>query len=335
MATVTDTLETVFKLTGAQQIPAAFQAAAAGATEMAAAEGVATAATVGLEAALAPLLVLLAPLLTLAAAIGFAKKSLEAFSESEDAVARLAVQMKNLGNVFPTNELLDFSSKLSQQTGIDDEAIASLGAMAVQFGVTRQQAEKLIPTVLDISVATKKSSEEVLQALLRASRGQTRGLLALGIDPSKIKGDLHDVNNLISQVGKGFAGTAAAFRGTLPGTIEALKTSVGNLFEAIGRFISPVVVPLLNLFIKGIDKATELLTRLADFLHIPTAAALGEGAANPLALKGDPEQTALLGKIESNTKSSSDALVKSVLGGPGTIAKGAATARDFRLAFAA
>jgi hypothetical protein len=305
--------------------------------ELAAAEGICAAATSVLDAGLALLaspLVLIAGLLaTLTAGAIIAAKSLSAFSDSEDTIARLAIRMRNLGNVFPVKELTAFSGKLGQQLGIDDELIAKTAALGAGFGLSRKQIENAIPKVLDVAVANKVSPDEVLEKIFQASKGRTRGLIALGIDPAKLKGDLHDVNNLIDQIGAGFAGTAAAFRNTLPGTVDALKVSVGNLFEALGRFISPVVVPLLNLLIKGIDHLTNALDRIATFLHLPTAADIGGGDASKIAFKGDPEQTALMQQTADNTKKASDALVKSVLGGPGAIARQAFTLRDAKLAF--
>jgi hypothetical protein len=311
--------------------------AVAGFGALAASEGVAAAATAVLDAALAllasPLVLVVGLLATLTAGAIIAAKSLSAFSDSEDTIARLAIRMRNLGNVFPVKELTAFSGKLGQQLGIDDELIAKTAALGAGFGLSRKQIENAIPKVLDIAVANKVSPDEVLEKIFQASKGRTRGLISLGIDPAKIKGDLHDVNNLIDQIGAGFAGTAAAFRNTLPGTVDALKVSVGNLFEALGRFISPVVVPLLNLLIKGIDHLTNALDRIATFLHLPTAADIGGGDASKIAFKGDPEQTALMQQTADNTKKASDALVKSVLGGPGAIARQAFTLRDAKLAF--
>jgi len=303
---------------------------------MAEAEGVAAGATAALSAAMSflaenPLVLVIAGVTALVGVLG---KGLSAFSESEDTIARLAISMRNLGNVFPTEELVEFAGGLSQLTGIDDEAIASLGAMAIQFGLTRQQAESLVPTVLDVATATHKSFEEVESAILRfTATGNARGLLALRIDPRSLKGDLTDIDNVVRQIGSHFEGTAEAFRGTLPGTVNALQTSVGNLFEAIGRFISPVVVPLLNLFISSLDKATALLTAIADFFHLPTAADLGKGGkANDLALKGDPEQTELMRQTANNT-AKLDPLVREVLGGKGIQARRAWNLRDSRMAF--
>jgi hypothetical protein len=324
-------------LTQTTQLGANLLDAAAHFGEMAAAEGICAAATSVLDAGLALLaspLVLIAGLLaTLTAGAIIAAKSLSAFSDSEDTIARLAIRMRNLGNVFPVKELTAFSGKLGQQLGIDDELIAKTAALGAGFGLSRKQIENAIPKVLDVAVANKVSPDEVLEKIFQASKGRTRGLIALGIDPAKLKGDLHDVNNLIDQIGAGFAGTAAAFRNTLPGTVDALKVSVGNLFEALGRFISPVVVPLLNLLIKGIDHLTNALDRIATFLHLPTAADIGGGDASKIAFKGDPEQTALMQQTADNTKKASDALVKSVLGGPGAIARQAFTLRDAKLAF--
>ena len=312
----------------------------AGFEGLAASEGLAAAATITLEAALAvlesPLVIIAAVLATLTAGFFVAAKGLSAFSESEDTIGRLAIRMQHLGNVFPIKQLTEFSSKLGDQLGIDDELIAKLGAMAAGFGLTRQQIEKALPVVLDVAVANKLDPEQVLQKIFRASRGRTQGLISLGIDPKKIQGDVHDVNNLLNQIGQQFQGTAAAFRNTLPGSIEAFKVAVGNLFEAIGRFISPAVVPLLNAFTRSIQMATQLLDRIANFLHLPTSADLGAqvgGKGADLALKGDPEQTEALNKIADNTSKTADAIIKNVLGGPGTIAKQAFTWRDAQMAF--
>ncbi len=338
MASVSDTLLTVLSVQGAPALNTALAEGAVGFSAYAQAEGVAAAAGAVLEGVMVSLT---GPLALVAAAVavvtgGFllAGKALSAFSESEATTARLALQMKNLGNVFPTGQLLEFSNRLQDLTGINHNVIAGLGATAAQFGLQKSQIEKLLPTVLDISAARGLDPDQVLNRLLRASRGRPQGLVALGIDPSRLKGDLKDVDNLISQVGKGFSGVAEGLRHTLPQTVNALHSSMGRLFEAIGRFISPVVVPLLNLMIQGVDKLTTVLNRLANFLHLPTAADLGGGEAGAgISYKGDPEQTGYLKEISAHTAQMEDAFVKSVLGGAGTIARQAFTARDARIAF--
>lgn len=337
--TVTDTLLTLLEVKGTAEVVTAFGEMTAGLVETATAEGAATEATGVLATAIGALGVELAPVLGLLAAFAgsalLAGKALEAFGEAQATITRTAIQLNNLKGSIPLPELLEFSDHLSELTGISHNVITSLGATAAQFGLTGEQIKKVLPTVLDIAQAKNLSPEEVLNKLLRATRGRPQGLVALGIDPSKIQGDLKDVNNLINQVGKGFAGTAEAFRNTLPGTTSALKDSVERLFEALGRFLSPVVVPILNLLIGAIDKLTALLNRVANAFPrlFPTAGALGVGGASDIALKGDPEQTEYQRQIAQNTKQQAEAFIKGVLGGPGDVARGAFVARDARIAF--
>lgn len=338
--TVTDTLVTIFALEGAGTLTASLAGMAEGFTAFAAAEGTAAAAGAVLEGVMETLLgpvgLITAGLALLVAGFEGAKHALDAFSQSEATTARLALQMRDLGNVFPTSQLIAFANRLQDTTGISHNVIEALGATAAQFGLTRAQIEKALPVTLDVAQAKGISPQEVLERILRASRGRTQGLVALGIDPSKLSGDLKDVNNLIDQVGKHFAGVAEGFRNTLPGTVQALGASMSRLFEALGRFISPVVVPLLNRLIEVVDRVSAVLTFIADHFSglFPTSATLGSGpGASAIALKGDPEQTAALQGIEKNTKKTADAFVQAVLGGSGAVARSAFTARDARIAF--
>lgn len=339
MASTTDTLQTVIELTGAATYIREMTAAATANQALAVAE---TAATGG-AAALAGTLGVTAAVGTAALTAGFSVlvglvgEAIHAFGESELVAVRLDRTMRNLGNAFPADQLQRFASELSEATGIDDELIASLGGLAAQFGLTRAQIERLLPTVLDAAALNGLDPEQVERVILRASRGRAQGLIAIGIDPSKIQGDIHDIDNLLTQLGAHFAGGAEDVRNTVPGALTALATSVENLFEAFGRFFGGTTVSLINLTINAVDSLTDALDRLADLaegagalIGHPSARAAGDN----LTLKGDPEQTGLLGQIADNTRTMKDELVGRVLGGPGTVARGAAGLRDFTLAFA-
>jgi hypothetical protein len=334
MPTMTDTLETVMKLTGAQTYAAQMSTLSTGLEKMAQSELTATAGGSGLSSALA-LVGGEAGIAAgaLGAVVGVLGRSLSAFSDSEDTIARLAIRMRNLGNAFPVKELTEFAGNLGDQLGIDDELIAKVGAMAAGFGLNRGQIEKAIPVVLDIAVANKVSPDDVLEKIFQASKGRTRGLIGLNIDPSKLSGNLKDINNLLGQLGDSFAGTAAAFHESLPGLANDIKTSTDNLLESLGRLVSPLGT-FLGRGIVGVNQTLrDFLDANARFLHIPTAADIGGGNASKITLKGDPEQTASLKGIEANTGKMSDAIIKQVLGGPGTIARQAFTLRDAKLAF--
>lgn len=336
--TVTDTLETVMTVIGGKSLLGALEANVAGFNAMAASEGVATAATATLEAVLDTLLgpigLIGAAIAVVTAGFTIASKAVGAFSESEGTTARLALQMKNLGNVFPTDQLVNFANHMQDLTGINHKVIETLGATAAQFGLTRSQIEKAIPVALDIATAKGTNPEEVLNTILRASRGRTQGLVRLGIDPDKVKGDIHDIGNLIDQLHGRFAGVSEGFRNTLPGALDAMHSAFQRDLEAMGRLITPVVLPLINALTKGFDFGARFYTALANLLHLHTGAELGGGGAGgDLSLKGDPEQTEYQRQTAENTKKMTDAFVQSVLGGSGVVARSAFTARDARIVF--
>lgn len=310
--------------------------AVAGFQALAAAQGVAAAATAVLNTAMNAfnpiLLIIVATIAALVAGFKMVSNGLDAFSKSEAAIGRLATELRDMGNVFPAQELVDFSTQLQHTTGIAHTAIERLGGLAASFGLTRAQIEKTIPIVLDIGVARGLDPEQVLRRLFAAAGGRRQGLRALGINPDAVKGDLKDINNLIGQLGKQFAGTAEAFRNTLPGMEQALSSAQTSFSEALGRLFSPERMAWLKIWTALLEGATRLLNAAADYWKIPTAADLGKGKPNELALKGDPEQTAALKGIEKNTAQTSE-FIQHVLGGGGEVARSAFTRRDARMSF--
>src|SRR6266852_4097750 len=138
MASVSDTLLTVLSVQGAPALNTALAEGAVGFSAYAQAEGVAAAAGAVLEGVMVSLT---GPLALVAAAVavvtgGFllAKKGLDSFSESEAVTARVALQMKNLGNVFPVAQLNEFANRMQDLTGISHNVVSELGLMEARFG---------------------------------------------------------------------------------------------------------------------------------------------------------------------------------------------------------
>lgn len=309
---------------------------------LAEAEGIAAAATGVLDAALglllSPLALIAAGLAVITGGLLVASKAASAFGETEGTTARVALQMRNLGNSFPMPELMQFANHMQDLTGINHNTIISLSGLAAQWGLTKDQIKLAAKVSTDIAASSAEhlAPDQVLRRILEATSGRTQGLRMLGINPEKIKGDIHDVNNVLSQIGQGFSGVASGFRQTLPGAVQALSSSMQRLWEAIGRFLGPALLPVINGLIRAVDSLTALLARWSDALHLPTGAELGAGGTvgSSLALKGDPEQTGLLRGIEKNTAKTADSFVRNVLGGSGKVAEAAFTIRDAKVAFA-
>jgi len=331
--TITDILVTQLKIVGVEQVQTGLTDTSKQFTAFAAATNVGSDALTNLLGPAALAVTAFKLLETgIRSVVGFFNDSVDAFAQSEDAIARVAIRMRNLGNVFPLADLIAFSDKMEALTGIDGELITTLGATAAGFGETRAQIEKNIPAILDIAAATKKGPIEVLNILQRATKGRTQGLFGLDVNPALLKGDLTDINNLIQQIGKSVEGTAEAFRFTLPGSIKAADNALTNMEEAVGRLLSPFKFAFLEGLILELTGITANLNAIADFFHIPTAARLGEGKANPLAVKGDPEQTEYQRQTAENTKKL-DTFISQVIGGTGEVAGRSFTWRDAKAAW--
>lgn len=337
--TVSDTLETVFKLTGAQAGIAQFGALATGATTLAAAETAATAATEALSVALASLggpvgVVIAAAVAALLAVLAAAPKAVSAFAEAQDTLFRTSILFKNLGTSLPIDQLEEMAGAIQDVTGIDDDELIKTAGLLARFGVAGEQIPDALKAITNASAGTGKSMEELANAFGRATQGQERGLKGL-VTGFKSTGDAaKDATQLIDLFNQSFTGAAEARRDTLAGTLDAFTASTGRLLEALGRLLEPVILPTLNALIAIMDSVSRILNGVSDFFGIAQLPSGGTGdTAAALKIKGGGKDTELLGEIARNTRTTADRLIEAVLGGPGTVANRAATLRDARIAF--
>jgi hypothetical protein len=331
--TVSEVFETIYRFVGAERGQAAFAGLAAGASALTAAETAATASTRALTGALAslggPLATLSAGLGTLAG-LGAVGASLTEFADSQQNLFRTTILFQNLGTSLPINELQELSAEIQALTGFDDDLIISLGGVLARFNIAGDQIPEATRAIADAAAATGQTIDELGLTFGRALLGNTRGLRTLGIE-FKATGDrAADAARLVELFNERFEGAGEGRRQLLAGTFDALQNSLANLFEAIGRILAPAAIGFFNNLIRLMDLVTQMLTDLAN--RFPTLFASGATIAQQLNIKGDPEQTRLLGQIEENTRGDSR-LVQQVLGGPGNIATRAATLRDARIAF--
>lgn len=336
MATISDTLETIFRFSGAQAGIAQFEALTAGAASLATAEAGATAATTGLSGALAalggPVTLLVGALAALGVALtGGALKSLDEFADSQQNLFRTTVLFQNLGSSLPISELQALASEIQNLTGFDDDLIISLGGVLARFGIAGQEIPAAVHAIADAAAATGQTVDELGLTFGRALLGNTRGLRNLGIE-FKATGDrAADAARLVELFNERFEGAGAGGRSLLGRTFEAFQNSLANLFESIGRVLAPTLITVLNQIITLMDRVRELLDGLAD--RFPSIFPSGADIAARLKIKGDPEQTRLLGDIAENTKAIPDKLIQTILGGPGTVANRAGNLRDARIAW--
>lgn len=185
--------------------------------------------------------------------------------EDEKAQTQLALALKNAtgateGAIAATEE---FILQTSLATGVaDDDLRPALGRLARSTGSV-DDAQKLLNTALDISIATGKPLEGVANALAKAYDGNNAALgkLGLGLSAAELKTmDFTAVQGKLSDL---FGGAAAANAETYSGRIARMQVAFNEAKETIGFALLPVLEKAMK-FVN--DFATPVLQAFNDGL---------------------------------------------------------------------
>lgn len=304
---VSEVLETVFKLTGADVGIAKFAGLSAGATTLATAENAATVATVRLGAALAavggPVTLVIAGLTALAA---LGAKATATFAEDEQVIRRTATVLKNMGNSLPIDELKEFAGVLSRETGFDDEALIAAGGALAKFGLAGEDIKRTLPTALDAAAGSGESLEKTVEAIGRAFQGQGRGLREFGVVLKTNTGGAVALDAALEGLASRFGGFGSGNLDTVGGAFGALQVAIGDFLSALGGEFAQDVVLTLRAITRVVQFLTDNVSKLAFVIRIinPLAAGfavrraqldalgLSSGGAQPAAAGGGSSTSA-------------------------------------------
>lgn len=199
-----------------------------------------------------------------AAAAAFAgKKVIDAAVTQEKAINALNQALIRTGDYSKetSEDMQRFASELQDVTTIGDEATLELLALAKSFGVSNEEAKKLVTTAADASVALGVDARTALEQLGGTLSG-TQGRLAkfvpevkeLGIEALK-NGEAIDI------FAEKFAGAAKGELQTFSGAAQQLSNTFGDLLEEVGFLITRS--PLVLSAIKGLK---NVFSTLIDFI---------------------------------------------------------------------
>lgn len=361
MATITDSLETVLKLTGGPQYAAGMKQAATSVQNLATQQkklsggspggggggggfslaGMAAggfpggakaaggaAGGLGNIAGMAGLLrggALVAGITATAVAI---RAAMQPFVEFEQAAFRMQVVFKNIGRAAEIPAMEQFSRLMASVTGNTQAATLALTAILAESQFTEQQIKRAIPTLSDFAAATGLDLAQAADIVTAATRGERDALQRYGVDVGLAGTKTELLNKALSGLEARFKGAAEAAANTLPGALTRLNNSFNELLVSMNRLFSGALVAAIQTIDKAIQGWSMFFNQVGDFLGRPRTT----NAAQNIGIKGDPKQTALLGQIAANT-AKLDPFLKSLLTGKGAIAEQAFSRRDARMAF--
>lgn len=209
--------------------------------------------------------------------VKFAKDSVKAYSESEDAQNRLSFAYQKFPKLADVTKqsLDDLSQSLQKKTVFDDEATKSAEAVLAQFNLTGKQVEKLIPLVQDYAAATGQDLLSATTAVGKAFEGNARALKAVGIDFHATGDTAKDFATIQADLNEKVGGFAEKQGKTAAGQAKILANQYNELQEKVGSLLVPALSKLVGI----VTPLVEDFLKLPGPLQSATVIVVGLGAA--------------------------------------------------------
>jgi hypothetical protein len=186
------------------------------------------------------------------AAVGLA--AAKAAADDERDTVRLNAALKARG--FLTDDL---SAAIARQTtelaalGVTDDAVRAGIEIGSRFFKDQATVLKANAVAADIAAVTGQDLAEVVTALGKGAKGQTRGLKLLGIEVKKGA----TAQDILTAASLKYSGAAAEIAKTSSGKFAAAQIRISEAFESLGYVILPVVSDALDVFTKDVLPAIE------------------------------------------------------------------------------
>jgi hypothetical protein len=187
-----------------------------------------------------------------AAAGAMAVDLVKAAAEDEAARRKLEETIKSSTNA--TNAQIEavseFIDKTALATGVTDDRLRPALARLIRSTNDVEAAQKLLNLALDITAATGKPLQTVVDALGKAYDGNSASLgrLGLGVDSNILKGK--DFNAIYQTLQNTFGTFAENEAATLEGKFRILNIAVDESKEAIGAALLPAAEALSDWLIQ-------------------------------------------------------------------------------------
>lgn len=204
----------------------------------------------------------------MAAGLGMAAK---AAAEEEAVTQQLVVAMRNMGLSYEDSrgELEAWIDAMQQKTSVADteqrQSLAQLIRMTGDLG----EAQELLTLAMDISAGTGKDLASANQMVMYAMGGNW-GMVERYIPALKQVQSEEEKWALLREM---FAGQAEAYGDTVAGQMDLLKNNVGDVVEALGTALLPVISDLVGWLQKFVQWIKSLDPRVVQFAAVAIALA--------------------------------------------------------------
>lgn len=191
------------------------------------------------------------------ALLEFGKESVKAFTEAEENANRLKFAITQIGGEGNSaiSKLLKQSAELQDNSIFSDDDIQTAQTALVQYGLTSDQVEKLIPQILDLASAQGIDLASATDKTISAINGQTKGLKEAGISFKDTGSKTENLAILTERLNK-FQGASAEALETTAGKAKRLENAFDDIKESIGELIVNQGNDVLDFF-EGLSKGFD------------------------------------------------------------------------------
>jgi acetolactate synthase small subunit len=175
------------------------------------------------------------------AVLKFGMDSLKAFGDSQAAVSKLELALKNNGQEVKTTskQLQDYATSLQKVTTFSDEAIVETEAMLANFGLAGEELKSTTRAALDLSKGLGIDLRTATLMLGKAAEGETGTLARYGIIIGDNVPKAQAFEKVLQQVNTRFGGAAQNDLANINGKMENFANRINDIQEKIGKFLLP------------------------------------------------------------------------------------------------
>lgn len=193
--------------------------------------------------------------------IAFGVASVKAFQEAELNAIKLKNAVGVNGGLQEDYErLLDQSNELQRVTIFSDDQIQVAQTAALQFGLTADEVEKLIPIIADFASATGQDLQSALNSVIQGVNGSERALKKYGVVLSEGGDSAERLSEITEQLNTKFIGQAEIVGETSAGAFKRFGNQIEDAKEGIGEFISELgdsAVTILSFIANGFEPLND------------------------------------------------------------------------------
>jgi len=222
-----------------------------------------------------------------AALAAFTGKAIKSAIEDEQASIRLNAALKSRGILTDgLKKKIDQQITSMQALGFTDDQVRAGIEMGSRFFTEQADLLRVNAVAADVAAITGGELVDVISAIAKGQRGQTRGLVTLGIQVKKGA----TLNDILTTATEKYGGAADELANSTSGKLLIAQDKFNEAIEAFGYKYLPQVNQVLNTIVEeGLPAFESLLDNIA-----PKIIALAEDQVFPL-LKSFDNLTKSLG----------------------------------------